>query len=68
MASGFIRRMLKTSHKVQVWNRDSEKAKALEAEGAVACPAAASACDSVLNSCLTSKLPIGILEEGWNAG
>jgi len=22
----------------------------------------------VLNSCLTSKLPIGILEEGWNAG
>jgi 3-hydroxyisobutyrate dehydrogenase len=47
MASGFIRRMLKTSHKVQVWNRNSEKAKALEAEGAVACPTAASAVDGV---------------------
>lgn len=43
MGTGFIRRMLRNGHEVQVWNRSPEKAEALETEGAVACREAASA-------------------------
>jgi 3-hydroxyisobutyrate dehydrogenase len=43
MGSGFIRRMLKNRYEVRVWNRSPKKAKALEAQGAVACREAASA-------------------------
>jgi 3-hydroxyisobutyrate dehydrogenase len=47
MGSGFIRRMLKNGQEVRVWNRSPEKAKALEAAGAVACTQAASAVEGV---------------------
>jgi 3-hydroxyisobutyrate dehydrogenase len=47
MGTGFIRRMLKNGHAVRVWNRSPEKARALEAEGAVACGAAAAAVEGV---------------------
>jgi 3-hydroxyisobutyrate dehydrogenase len=43
MGTGFIRRMLKNGHEVRVWNRSPEKARALEAEGAVACGETAAA-------------------------
>jgi 3-hydroxyisobutyrate dehydrogenase len=47
MATGFIRRMLKNGQEVRVWNRSPEKAKALEARGAVACREAVSAVEGV---------------------
>lgn len=43
MGTGMIRRMLKNGYEVQVWNRSPEKARALEAQGAVACGEAVSA-------------------------
>ena len=36
MGAGFVRRMLDNGHRVNVWNRDPAKAKALEADGAKA--------------------------------
>src|ERR1017187_8263780 len=34
MGSGFVRRLRATGHEVNVWNRSSAKARALEADGA----------------------------------
>lgn len=36
MGSGFVRRLLATGHQVSVWNRSAAKARALEADGALA--------------------------------
>jgi 3-hydroxyisobutyrate dehydrogenase len=47
MGTGFVRRLLKNGHQVNVWNRTSDKAKALEADGARAFPDVASAVKGV---------------------
>ena len=47
MGAGFVRRMLDNGHRVNVWNRDPAKAKALEADGAKAFAGAAEAIEGV---------------------
>ncbi|MFN7645571.1 MAG: NAD(P)-dependent oxidoreductase [Burkholderiales bacterium] len=47
MGTGFVRRMLSQGHQVTVWNRSADKAQALEAHGARACPSAAEAVSGV---------------------
>ncbi|HEX7439376.1 MAG TPA: NAD(P)-binding domain-containing protein, partial [Caldimonas sp.] len=36
MGSGFVRRLRANGHEVNVWNRSAAKARALEADGAIA--------------------------------
>jgi 3-hydroxyisobutyrate dehydrogenase len=43
LGAGFVRRLLDNGHTVHVWNRSPEKAKALEADGAIAFASAADA-------------------------
>jgi 3-hydroxyisobutyrate dehydrogenase len=43
LGAGFVRRLLENGHQVNVWNRSSEKARALEADGATVCATPADA-------------------------
>jgi 3-hydroxyisobutyrate dehydrogenase len=43
LGAGFVRRLLENGHQVNVWNRSPEKARALEADGAIVCATPADA-------------------------
>jgi 3-hydroxyisobutyrate dehydrogenase len=43
LGAGFVKRLLQNGHQVNVWNRSVEKARALEADGAVVCATPADA-------------------------
>jgi 3-hydroxyisobutyrate dehydrogenase len=43
LGAGFVKRLLQNGHAVNVWNRSVEKARALEADGAVVCATPADA-------------------------
>ncbi len=47
LGSGFVRNLRKHGHEVRVWNRSAHKAKALEADGAIACATPAEAIQGV---------------------
>jgi 3-hydroxyisobutyrate dehydrogenase len=76
MGTGFVRRMLAQGHDVAVWNRSPEKARALEAHGARACPSVADAvrgvervhlmvADDVVVDALLEPLADAIPADAW---
>lgn len=55
LGSNFVKAMLRKGEQVQVWNRTASKAKALEADGAIACDTAAVAVQQAATVHMTLK-------------
>lgn len=55
LGSNFVKAMLRKGEQVQVWNRTASKAKALEADGAIACDTAAAAVQQAATVHMTLK-------------
>lgn len=70
LGSGFIKALLQKGEKVQVWNRSFEKAKALEADGAVAFEQAADAVKGVqrIHLCVSDDAVVDAVLQQAHAG